>query len=219
LFNANNPPLCDNPRIQSLPSIHGYGQVVEGTERSPKKTVTQRAIDMIVGSLTFRNSSSEDIARRLAFDLKAGHKAAYLYTETTEYRYMETLDAAKKWFQSNIDTIMSVYSHQHHIQKEDIFLVIGTLRTPKYALLISHYHPEGRALFNVYSNPKMGKPWGMFTTDKAVPLTSGPTYDLEELDEVPRLSASKVSFYGGPWDTVLLARLRFKPDVAVPTSK
>jgi len=57
LFNANNPRLCDHPRIQSLPSIHGYGQVVEGIERSPKKTVTQRAIDMIVGSLTFRNSS------------------------------------------------------------------------------------------------------------------------------------------------------------------
>ena len=57
LFNANNPRLCDDPRIQSLPSIHGYGQVVEGVERLPKKTVTQRAIDMIVGSLTFRNSS------------------------------------------------------------------------------------------------------------------------------------------------------------------
>jgi len=35
---------------------------------------------------------------------------------------METLDAAKKWFQSNVDTIMNVYSYQHHIQKEDIFL-------------------------------------------------------------------------------------------------
>jgi hypothetical protein len=57
LFNANNPRLCERPGIQSLPSIQGYGQVVEGVQRLPKKTVTQRAIDIIVGSLTFRNSS------------------------------------------------------------------------------------------------------------------------------------------------------------------
>jgi len=59
----------------------------------------------------------------------------------------------------------------------------------------------------------------MFTIDNAATFTSGPYYDPEELEEVPRLSASKVSFHGGPWDTVLLARLRFKPDVLVPTSK
>jgi len=35
---------------------------------------------------------------------------------------METLDAAKKWFQSNVDAIMNVYSYRHHIQKEDLFL-------------------------------------------------------------------------------------------------
>lgn len=57
LFNANNPRGCDHPRIQSLPSILGYGQATEGVQRLPKKTVTQLAIDMIVGSLTFRNSS------------------------------------------------------------------------------------------------------------------------------------------------------------------
>jgi hypothetical protein len=69
-----------------------------------------------------RISRRENIAKRLEFDLKAGHKVAYLYTDTTEYRYMETLDAAKKWFQSNVDTIMNVYSYRHHIQKEDLFL-------------------------------------------------------------------------------------------------
>lgn len=220
LFNANNPRGSDHPGIRSLPSILGYGQATEGVQRLPKKTVTQLAIDMIVGSLTFRNSSSENIAKRLPFDLKAGHKAAYLYTDTTEYRYFETLDAAKKWFQSNVDAIMNVYSYRHHIQKEDLFLVIGTLRTPNYALLVSHSHPEGRAVFNVYSNPKAGKPWGMFTMDDAAPRTSGPSYDLEEPSEqVPHISASKVSYHGGPWEAVLLARLRFKPDVLEPTSK
>jgi hypothetical protein len=59
----------------------------------------------------------------------------------------------------------------------------------------------------------------MFTTDNAAPRTSGPSYDLEESEEVPRISASKVSYHGGSWDAVLLARLRFKPDVLEPTSK
>lgn len=59
----------------------------------------------------------------------------------------------------------------------------------------------------------------MFTTDNANPRTPGPSYDLEELEEIPRISASKVSCHGGPWDAVLLARLRFKPDVLEPTSK
>ena len=55
--------------------------------------------------------------------------------------------------------------------------------------------------------------------DNSAPRTSGPSYDLEESEEVPRISASKVSCHGGSWDAVLLARLRFKPDVLEPTSK
>ena len=56
LFNANNPRSCDDPGIKSLPPILGYGQVTEGVQRLPKKTVTQSAFDMIIASLTFRNA-------------------------------------------------------------------------------------------------------------------------------------------------------------------
>jgi len=56
LFNANNLRSCDHPGIKSLPSILQYGQVTEGVQRLPKKTVTQSAFDMIIGSLTFRNA-------------------------------------------------------------------------------------------------------------------------------------------------------------------
>ena len=45
-----------------------------------------------------------------------------MYTETTEYRYLEQLDAPKKWFQSNVDSVMNIYGMQHHIQREDLFL-------------------------------------------------------------------------------------------------
>ncbi|KAF9555212.1 hypothetical protein CPC08DRAFT_139849 [Agrocybe pediades] len=215
LFNALNPRKGSHPGIQLLPSIYGYGQVKDDVQRLPKKTVAQRAMDMFIGSLNFRNSS-EDIVRRPAFPLRAGHKAAYLYTEVTEYRYMLSLDAPKKWFQANVDAILRVYAYSHQIQKEDLFLIIGTLQTPAYALLVSHHHPEGHARFNVYANPQVGQPWGMFTTDTEI-HELGPTYD--ERDETPRPVISKISNHGDPWAAVLLARLRFKPDVLEPTSK
>jgi hypothetical protein len=96
--------------------------------------------------------------------------------------------------------------------------VIGTLDAPDYALFVSHTHPDGQVHFNVFSSPKVGQAWGMFTTDTDHAHVEGPHYE----EDVPGqlLSASKVSLVGGSskWDTVLLARLRFKPDVPEPTS-
>ncbi|KAF8147822.1 hypothetical protein B0H34DRAFT_738281 [Crassisporium funariophilum] len=219
LFNALSPHKAVHPGIRSLPSIHGYasGKVPDGSQRQDRRTVTQRGMDVFAGLLQFRNFS-QNVSRRYSFPLKAGHKTAYLCAETTVYRYLESLEAPKKWFQGHADTIMQIYGHQHHLQKEDLFLVIGTLNAPNYALFVSHSHPEGHAHFNVYSTPKSGQPWGMFTTDTEVPRELGPLYD-DEPGDVARLSASKVSSHGGPWDTVLMARLRFKPDVLEPTSK
>ena len=105
--------------------------------------------------------NSQSISRRYSFQLRDGHKAAFLCTETTKYRYVEELVASKKWFKSNVDSIMKVYGPQHHIQKEDLFLgkfvslfqeyhfsfriiVIGTLDAPDYALFVSHKHPDGQ---------------------------------------------------------------------------
>ena len=114
--------------------------------------------------------------------------------------------------------------------------MIGTLSASNYAQFVSHRHSEGhvsnvftsnakhlfliddlQAHFSVYATPKAGNPWGAFTTDTEVPPELGPSYD-EASDSVLD-QESKVSSYGGPWDAVLLARLRFKPDVLEPTSK
>ena len=52
----------------------------------------------------------------------------YLCMETTDYRYLEKLEAPKKWFQMNVDFIMQTYGSQHiffffhNLQKEDLFL-------------------------------------------------------------------------------------------------
>ncbi|KAG6877905.1 hypothetical protein C0993_002387 [Termitomyces sp. T159_Od127] len=73
------------------------------------------------------------------------------------------------------------------------------------------------AHFNVFSAPRNGEPWGTFTTDTEVPHEmGGPSYD----EPIPghAISSSKVSRVGVSWETVLIARLRFKPDVLEPTS-
>ncbi|KAF9481061.1 hypothetical protein BDN70DRAFT_876798 [Pholiota conissans] len=216
-FNALNPSTSTHPDIQSLPSIHGYGLVKDGIHREPKPTIAQRAME-IIGSLTSRNTS-QSLSVRTSFPLKAGHPAAYLYAESTEYRYIETLDAPRKWFKIHVDAIHKIYGYQAQIAKEDLCLVIGTLRTPKYALVVSHHHPEGHAHFNVYSNPKPGTPWGTFTIDHHVARELGPVYDLEEVEERARPPASKISNHNGAFDAVLLARLRFKTDASEPTSR
>ncbi|CAA7263929.1 unnamed protein product [Cyclocybe aegerita] len=221
LFNANRPQDSEHPGIRRLPRIDGYGRPTINSQRHDRRTVAQKAMDMLynAGRLTFLNSSSENISRRYSYSLKSGHKAAYLCTETTEYRYMETLDAPRMWFQLNVDAILAVYGRQYQIQREDIMLVIGTLRAPNHALFVSHSHPEGHAHFNVYSNPHPRQPWGLFTTDTDISRELGPSYESEDSSEPARRSASKVSNYGGQWDAVLLARLRFKPDSLEPTSK
>lgn len=72
--------------------------------------------------------------------------------------------------------------------------------------------------FNVFSAPRNGQNWGVFTADTELDL-GGPSYP-EELPGTS-MSASKVSMVGGPniWHTVVLARLRFKPDATEPTSQ
>lgn len=63
----------------------------------------------------------------------------------------------------------------------------------------------------------MNQPWGVFETDTEVPsLIGGPVY--REAPSGTRVCADKVSNRGMGWETVLLAKLRFKPDVAEPTS-
>ncbi|KAJ7747345.1 hypothetical protein B0H16DRAFT_1675699 [Mycena metata] len=222
IFNCFTPEKSATGLLRTLPSVHGYGQVTTGSQRQDKRNAAQRGLDAIAGLLTFKTTKSEgpisqSVSRRCSFPLRNGHKAAYLCTETTMYRYVEHLDAPKKWFKANVDAIMETYGPIHQIQKEDLFLVIGTLSAPDYALFVSHKHPDGQAHFNVFSSTKSGQPWGTFTTDTGSEL-AGPYYH-EPVVSNP-LSASKVSTNSTShvWDTVLIARLRFKPDVLEPTS-
>ncbi|KAF8634740.1 hypothetical protein AX15_000748 [Amanita polypyramis BW_CC] len=217
LFNSYFPDKSEEESTRKIPSLHGYGKVDTGMQRQDKRNAAQRGFDMITGFLTFRNAESRTVGRRYSIPLRSGHKAAYLYTETTIYRYMESLNAPKRWFADNVDRILKIYAPDHPITREDLFLVIGTLNCPDYALFVSHKHPDGQAHFNVYAAPRNGQPWGTFTIDTQVsPKVGGPIYG-ESFSGRPSF-ASHVSNAGDGWNTIILARLRFKPDLPEPTS-
>lgn len=55
----------------------------------------------------------------------------------------------------------------------------------------------------------------MFVTDTGVASERRPSY--QEAVTSDTLSANKVSVTGGGWNTVLISRLRFKPDLLEPT--
>ena len=98
--------------------------------------------------------------------------------------------------------------------------VIGTLEAQEYALCVSHEHPDGQLDFNVFSATRSGAPWGEFSFSFDLPesFLGGPKYEEERVGS-PQY-AEKVSAFGnnGRWESVLLARLRFKPDQTDPTS-
>ncbi|EIM84603.1 uncharacterized protein STEHIDRAFT_100616 [Stereum hirsutum FP-91666 SS1] len=226
LFNSYDPTRTSKGRANLIPSLSGYGKVSQGRQRQDKRNAALRGYDMVQGMISRSKgdgSAANTICRTQPFQLRAGHKTAYLYAESTMYRYMEELEVTKQWFQGNIDHILELYGKDHSVTKEDVFLVIGTLEAPDYAMFVSHNHPDGQINFNVYTGARPGQPWGYFSTTSTATLSNsmlgGPVY--HESMEGNTDSASKVSSVqssSAPWDTVLLARLRFKPDVAEPTS-
>lgn len=234
LFNAMKPQRTAGSKFTNIPSLNGYleGPIATGKKFNSVRTMTQRGLELFSGLLTFPltdrdETYSERILRRHSFSLRAGHKAAYIYAESTMYRYIEDLAAPREWFKANVKAIVKEYAPRHPIQKEDIILVFGTLCAPEYALFVSHSHPNGQAHFNIFSDRESGRPWGTFTTDAENPSDEGgPSY----IEEIPRKAvfASKVSpvrMNAKPndkdkdWDTLVLARLRFPTDAAEPTAQ
>ncbi|KAF8986090.1 hypothetical protein BDQ17DRAFT_1436388 [Cyathus striatus] len=136
--------------------------VSDGTTQCAPSNFT-RHINEIAGWLTFRKQGdiiSHNVTRKVSFPLKAGYKV--LYAELIDYR-VESLDTPKRLFKAHVDSLMQIFGTMHQIQKEDLFLVIGTLQPPNCALFVSHSHPDGHAHFNVFTSPRKDRPWGSFT--------------------------------------------------------
>lgn len=95
------------------------------------------------------------------------------------------------------------------------------LHSSSVVYVVAYVCYNDKVHFNVFSAPKPGQSWGAFTTDTELPSElGGPSYH----EEIPgnsmasSQSANKISISGAPSATVLVARLRFKPDVSDPTS-
>ena len=70
----------------------------------------------------------------------------------------------------------------------------------------------------MFASPRNGQPWGKFSVSKeTIPsAVGGPDYGEESTIEFTfKEKVSETS--GGPWPSLLLARLRFKPDAQDPT--
>ncbi|KZT67818.1 kinase-like protein, partial [Daedalea quercina L-15889] len=196
LFNAFKPLESSGGCMSSVDPIESLKSVTRGMQKSDERSVVQRGTDMI----QFR-------------------KAAYLFAESTAYRYMDDLWELKRWLKANIDAILKEYGVEHNIGREDVILVIGTLEARDYALYASHGHLDGELDFNVYSSPRAGRPWGYFSVPNALSSrVEGYAFDDPEGSQWDAEKVSTVK-QGGKWDAVLFARLRFTTDSVEPTSK
>lgn len=182
LFNSLKTHKHPSLPLAGLQSMSVYGNVAKGVLRMDKRNVAQKGLDAVSGFLTFKSRSEQPVryamhlsnctkvrahrhaaSRRKSFRLRAGHRCAHLYAESTEYHYMKNVDAARAWFKANIGMILHAYGQAHNIRREDVFLgksfiflpeyiraetfvylVISLLQASHYGLLVSHRHPEGQ---------------------------------------------------------------------------
>ncbi|KAG2356627.1 hypothetical protein BDR07DRAFT_1380654 [Suillus spraguei] len=195
---------CDVAKCMT--SLRDYGSINIGKTRR----VHSNGLSILSRfRLSGNRHDIENVSRRQAFPLEAGKKTAAVYTESFELRDFShgSLPAVSQWFKDNIHLILQEYAPNHPIQKEDVFLVTGTVKARDYALFVADPISSGEAFFNVFSCRRANHPWGTFTVKS----------DGKEAFPTRANFTSKVSRTRKIWDTILLARLRFAPDAEEPT--
>ncbi|KAG6816104.1 hypothetical protein H0H93_008526 [Arthromyces matolae] len=198
LFNAIEPLRSSGGRIKTP----GIGKV-SCVDRQQKENIVLKGFKAISKLVSPGESSlSEGFKRRHTFSL-AGERTAFLCAEKTRHRYIEDSRPCKKWFRAYWQDILHEYGEEHVLQKDD--LVLKTLSAQNYALFANHGHASSDAHFDVLASPGVNEPWGSFILPPDQP------------NAPPRLLHSKVSIIGSPSKTILITRLRFRPDVEEPT--
>jgi hypothetical protein len=61
LFNAFEPHKTSGGVVKGMPSVHGYGRVVQGSQRQDRRNIALRGLDAVVGLLTFRSRGDGDV--------------------------------------------------------------------------------------------------------------------------------------------------------------
>ncbi|KAG1850060.1 hypothetical protein C8R48DRAFT_382008 [Suillus tomentosus] len=189
-----------------MPSLRDYGSINIGKARRVHNNGSSMLSRFKFGG---NRHDGENVSRRQSFPLEAGKKTAAVYAESFEIRDFShgSLPAVSQWFKDNIQVILQEYAPNHPIQKEDVFLVTGTVNARDYALFVADPVLSGEAYFNVFSSRKANHPWGTFTVK-----SEGKEFFPSRIN-----FTSKVSRMHKIWDTILLARLRFAPDAEAPT--
>jgi abelson tyrosine-protein kinase 1 len=106
-------------------------------------------------------------------------------------------------------------------------LVVGSLEAPDYGMFVSHKCPDGQAHFDVFNDRKPGTRWGEFTVDHSDPNRGSFVADASWIEKNQGKGAEKVCSQrcstngesGKGWNSLILARLRFRPDEDDPTSQ
>ncbi|KZW00630.1 hypothetical protein EXIGLDRAFT_720865 [Exidia glandulosa HHB12029] len=223
LFNAFGPPESHGA-VMFPPLVATRGRRLD--KRDPPVAVRPRSSSLrarIPRLLAPKSPPPESPKEEdVTFKLHFGHKEAFLFTESTHYQYLEALDTAKPWFSDNIDLILHLYGRMFKLQREDIFLVIGTLDAAHWAAYVCHCATDltMRLTPYPYDTRQVGKPWAEFAPGlEPEPDAAGPSYQLDET--FPTDANWKVSMWHEhdekEWESVLLARLCFKPDRETPT--
>lgn len=189
-----------------MTSLRDYGSINIGKARRVHNNSSSMLSRFKLGG---NRHDGENVSRRQAFPLEAGRKTAAVYAESYDLRDFSygNLPAVSQWFKDNIHLILQEYAPNHPIQKEDVFLVTGTVNARDYALFVADPISSGEAYFNVFSSRRANHPWGAFTIKS----------DGKEFFPASTNFTSKVSLTHKIWDTILLARLRFAPDAEEPT--
>ncbi|KAJ7708121.1 hypothetical protein B0H17DRAFT_1124900 [Mycena rosella] len=196
LFNSLNPSGTSDGRLSVIAPLNGVTTVTE--EHSGMKAKGRNIINKL--------TSAKSASIKRTYPISALADTAHLVAEKAKYQYFSNLDAPKKWFRTNVHTIMDIY--QPECYKEELFLVFATVNTRDHALLVNHGGGSEplEINFHVFSERKPGQPWGYFSGIPSDDAATGKT-------------TSEVSEVGPTWNTVLLSRLRFRLDEQDPTTQ
>ncbi|OJA09378.1 hypothetical protein AZE42_09883 [Rhizopogon vesiculosus] len=145
----------EGSEARQLPALGAQG--VNKRYYGTKETVADR--------LTAYVQSNQRLLRVHEWALEAGRTTAGVFTKHAKQQTFDAngMENATTWLMSHIDTIVREYGRDLPIQREDIFLVTGTIASSDYAIFVTNPIATCYAYFNVFRPRKNGEPWGAFT--------------------------------------------------------
>ncbi|ORX40883.1 hypothetical protein BD324DRAFT_647787 [Kockovaella imperatae] len=171
LLDAHRPPLVTHQRqLPPLPFLDEFSSLHTNGGPVNVRTAAEKGFDLVSSWTSFIRSSGEQtkqaVSRRITFPLRPGMKQAALIVDDGEFEIYDSFAEARAYLVANIDWILTEYGDAHHIAKEDIIMVVGTLKAANFAMLVSSFAPRTTITFNVHAKFETGKPWGTWAVNR-----------------------------------------------------